>query len=1134
MEKPEHRPSGIGSGQGPVPGSGNHALPVVVNGDRDKKFACSHAGCEKRFTRAEHLHRHALNHTNGDHACPRCSAAFKRRDLLDRHMNRHRQKDLEAGGEGCGVLDTRKRAWKAPDGSVAERRPHSLGRVPARGRRGASGNSSRSEEARKRHYLLSAQSQTQPQPHYQSQTSQTKPPQALQQLPTSPTSERETDDSIFHVNGSNNHTGSVDININPLVDCHSAIQEQEQQPNQHHHHQLHQQQQQQQQHLESGPEVPAPQFDLFLNSLVPASYANEDPWQLWNEQPFQPDTASSFNMPYTTAIDYNWLFNAPRPVASEQPEQCNVFDSVSFANIMTPRSSSTITSTSIQPESLRSLGSISSGDGHDGRRFHRDHDGEPGNFRSPNLGINHHQTAHQQVQPVSPKSVNSSSTSNSLANSMTNNTAHNTHSAAAESHFVGDVASRNSSIQYASHSTLSNIERPLSRLDSTAHLPIIDGITHDRVLTVIGNAKPCLPDNPVFSLKEHPLLSQTAMQSYLDHFFTRFNVAYPIIHTALFDPSTAEPLLLLSIILLGATYATKDAHQVAVCIHDVIRPSVFAHEGFSARPALWTLQTILLVECFGKSRAGQKQHDMSHLFHGLLINLIRRSDCQSVRPTGPPPLARSRTVEQHARAVEQAWQRWAEAEQKKRLALYCFMWDTQHAVLFCQSLCMSAFELRLNFPCNQQVWEAEDANSWEKAWWATTPPSLAQIRGETGTSYSRSHPQPHSQTQPFYLPTLRAYLTPNGPPAPSELNLHGRVLVLHGLMSIFWDMQRRDQTSLGASVGSVPGGSNWRQMISAAYGHWKKDFDSYCSAQLALIPQQHQQQQYQSSQTGPQTDLAHEISAFASSANAVYHAAQCLLRMEFLDIQIYAGARSILGRPVQQRDYLRSAQVVKSWASASALAVDPDSTDNDGASMTDRSQTPSSNAPVGANANSNTTAMMSTPSRNAVSSGSDATGAVWHAARMLRDVVPGAESDAISSLFHVPWCLYLATLTCWAFYHASPKGGLNGLNDSEFDSGGFDMDHDMQHDGEIDTDEMVWDSRAEMQTLIAGLTASPDAPLRLGQRHRRTLTQRRINGLVWVMADTLAKVRWGIVHAGVIVLRGLVPARLINQYEADE
>ena len=48
------------------------------------------------------------------------------------------------------------------------------------------------------------------------------------------------------------------------------------------------------------------------------------------------------------------------------------------------------------------------------------------------------------------------------------------------------------------------------------------------------------------------------------------------------------------------------------------------------------------------------------------------------------------------------------------LAFLCFMWDTQHAVLFCQSLCMSAFELRSNLPCSQALWEADSAESWHR------------------------------------------------------------------------------------------------------------------------------------------------------------------------------------------------------------------------------------------------------------------------------------------------------------------------------------------------------------------------------------------------------------------------------------
>ena len=38
-------------------------------------------------------------------------------------MARHRQRDQEAGGEGLGVVETRKRLWEDIDGSVVQNRP---------------------------------------------------------------------------------------------------------------------------------------------------------------------------------------------------------------------------------------------------------------------------------------------------------------------------------------------------------------------------------------------------------------------------------------------------------------------------------------------------------------------------------------------------------------------------------------------------------------------------------------------------------------------------------------------------------------------------------------------------------------------------------------------------------------------------------------------------------------------------------------------------------------------------------------------------------------------------------------------------------------------------------------------------
>jgi hypothetical protein len=149
-------------------------------------------------------------------------------------------------------------------------------------------------------------------------------------------------------------------------------------------------------------------------------------------------------------------------------------------------------------------------------------------------------------------------------------------------------------------------------------LPIIDETAREAVLSLIDQARPKSPDGSEIT-RDHTLLSISVLQHWSNLFFSRFNVSYPLLHQATFDPSRTDALLLTSALLLGATYSDKEHHTFSICIHNVMRTQILGSEAFTTRPTLWMLQTMLLVECFGKSRAGQLQHDMSHLFHGLLI-----------------------------------------------------------------------------------------------------------------------------------------------------------------------------------------------------------------------------------------------------------------------------------------------------------------------------------------------------------------------------------------------------------------------------------------------------------------------------------------------------------------------------------
>lgn len=149
-------------------------------------------------------------------------------------------------------------------------------------------------------------------------------------------------------------------------------------------------------------------------------------------------------------------------------------------------------------------------------------------------------------------------------------------------------------------------------------LPTIDDSAREGVLRLIEQGHPKTMDGTDIT-RDHPLLSLESLQQFSDLFFQRFNVSYPLLHCATFDPANVDPLLLVSVLQIGATYSNTEDHLIAISIHNVMRGQIFGHPSFNTRPNLWMLQTILLVECFGKSRAGQLQHDMSHLFHGLLI-----------------------------------------------------------------------------------------------------------------------------------------------------------------------------------------------------------------------------------------------------------------------------------------------------------------------------------------------------------------------------------------------------------------------------------------------------------------------------------------------------------------------------------
>lgn len=383
----------------------------------------------------------------------------------------------------------------------------------------------------------------------------------------------------------------------------------------------------------------------------------------------------------------------------------------------------------------------------------------------------------------------------------------------------------------------------------------LDPVAHHRLLIFLQS---------VSELPNSPLFTPSALRCYIYLFFVKFNRLYPLIHEPTFAASTTDPMLLSAIVVIGAHFAGLPAHELAVRIAQKIWGAVVSLEDFRpARATLPMLQALVLTECFGKLMSTRPQHEMAHLFHNFIITLARRN---AVFNASTPSQA-------HFDDSEESWRSWAREEEKKRIALFEFMLDAQHATIFRHIPSLSAFQVQLNLPCSDDEWNK------------TTPEAWHRFRKRP--SYKPPGP---------FIPALKACLSPAK--TPQELDAFPRFVLLHGLMSIAYDLQWKQNVLLGAE--SSPGGSrapdngigNWKDRLSAAYSSLQARMD------IAYIKADEESS----------TRLIHRATP------SLVTAAQIALFADIIDIQIYAGLPSVLGRFIDRATFNTSRRSVKEWA----------------------------------------------------------------------------------------------------------------------------------------------------------------------------------------------------------------------------
>lgn len=140
------------------------------------------------------------------------------------------------------------------------------------------------------------------------------------------------------------------------------------------------------------------------------------------------------------------------------------------------------------------------------------------------------------------------------------------------------------------------------------------------ILGLLNDMRPVYPNGTLID-ESTAHLSLAQMQEYLDLFLSCFNSCYPMIHSATLEVVDAEPLFLLSMMMLGATYKGKEDHQLSVCIYDAMTPYIMSSLVGMEVPDLSILQTLMILECYGMYRAGAYQRENAILMHTFLFTV---------------------------------------------------------------------------------------------------------------------------------------------------------------------------------------------------------------------------------------------------------------------------------------------------------------------------------------------------------------------------------------------------------------------------------------------------------------------------------------------------------------------------------
>ncbi|ODV89432.1 hypothetical protein CANCADRAFT_139664 [Tortispora caseinolytica NRRL Y-17796] len=388
------------------------------------------------------------------------------------------------------------------------------------------------------------------------------------------------------------------------------------------------------------------------------------------------------------------------------------------------------------------------------------------------------------------------------------------------------------------------------------------------------------------------LLDIPHLNSYLILYFEKFHALYPFLHLPTFYSYNTQSAVLVAMITIGMNYyEDTDAYYLAVAIHRRFRSIIIILIEDQPRVPLWIIQTLLLANYFDRMFGTNVQYDMAQVFHSSNVTLMRFSGYLSPMPT--PQV----DAKHDLNTLEMQWANWVEYESTKRAIFFMLISDTLHATLFKNPLSMSLFEVPFELPEHESLWNAASAQQF-----LSTKERILVNERRMSSSASSMDKQTHNSSFLSLLRRLINYGSFQKGTAidySSKLSPLSRLILLHGLLNIYWDMQHRGLLDIGLI-------SDKRMellsgKIKTAFQNWKASFDSYLSTNTF------------GTTLSSQSDLLYFINPICTLCWTSYQMGLTAMHSDSLTLRTYAGAPRVMGRAVRFDERKLSKRKVIEW-----------------------------------------------------------------------------------------------------------------------------------------------------------------------------------------------------------------------------